>query len=69
MFGSLFTRRSGSLIAVLSTTVTMALAAPGAWAGPGYQLDSSDPTISRKCSKPTYSDCMPRSMRSVCTLL
>ncbi|PYO25809.1 MAG: hypothetical protein DMD85_02315 [Candidatus Rokuibacteriota bacterium] len=34
-----------------------------------FQKTSSAPTISRKCSRPTYSDCMPRSMRSVCTLL
>lgn len=53
MFGSLFTRRSGSLIAALSTAVTMALAAPTAWAGPGYQLDSSDSTIPLAAEIPT----------------
>lgn len=53
MFGSLFTRRGGSLIAALSAVVAMALAAPGAWAGPGYQLDSSDPTIPLAAEVPT----------------
>jgi len=53
MFSSLITRRSGSLIAVLSTTVAMTLAAPAAWAGPGYQLDSSDPTIPLAAEIPT----------------
>jgi hypothetical protein len=53
MFGSLFTRRRGSLSAVLSTAVAMALVVPGAWAGPGYQLDSSNPTISLAAEIPT----------------
>jgi hypothetical protein len=53
MFGSLFTRRSGSLIAVLWTAIAMALAAPAAWASPGYQLDSSDPSIPLAAEVPT----------------
>jgi hypothetical protein len=31
----------------------MALIAPGAWAGPGYQVDSSDPTIALAAEIPT----------------
>jgi hypothetical protein len=53
MFRSLFTRRSGSLIAALSAVTAMALAAPDAWATPGYQLDSSEPTISLAAEVPT----------------
>lgn len=53
MFGSLFTRRSGSLIVVFSMAVAMALMAPGAWADPGYQVDSSDPTIALAAEIPT----------------
>jgi len=53
MFRSLFTRRGRSLIAVFSTAIAMALAASGAWAGPGYQLDSSDPTIPLAAEIPT----------------
>lgn len=53
MFGSLFTRRGAGLIAVLSATVAMALAAPGAWAARGFQLDSSEPAISLGAEIPT----------------
>jgi len=53
MFRSFFGRRSGGLIVGLSTMVAMALAAPGAWAGPGYQPDSSASTISLAAEVPT----------------
>ncbi|HEX4463791.1 MAG TPA: hypothetical protein VH042_04020 [Solirubrobacterales bacterium] len=38
---------------MFSTAVAMALVAPGAWAGPGYQLDPSDPSISLGAEIPT----------------
>ncbi len=45
MSRSFFSRPRASSVAVLLAIVAMALSATGAWAGPGYQLDSSEPSI------------------------
>lgn len=45
MSRSFFSRLRGSSTAALLVAATMALSASAAWAGPGYQLDSVNPSI------------------------
>jgi hypothetical protein len=52
MSRSFFSRPRAGLIGLLSATVAMALSATAAWAGPGYQLASSNSSISLSAEVP-----------------